>query len=380
MDPLAHTLVGASLSETRLRRLSPLATPTLILAANAPDVDAISMAFGGDLSLGFRRGWTHGVLAMIVLPLVLGALIVAVDRAVASLRRRESATRAGPVIGLCYVGLLTHPFLDWLNTYGIRLLMPFDGRWFYGDALFVIDPWMWLLAAAAVMLARTETWFGRVLWITLGVVLTSLVTGVAAVPAPARLAWLAGVAALLSLRLWGRAQTSIPRVATVCLVGATIYIAAMAVGSRIAAHQVESWLAERGDVGTVVMAGPVPADPFVRDVVVRDEWHYHFIEVAWTRLEPIRVVGTPIERGLEDDVVEAALRAPHVQGVRTWMRLPAYHVQRLSNGYRVIVRDVRYGRSPIAGVRNAGDPRTDGIGLGTAVVELDHDLRVQPSR
>ena len=239
---------------------------------------------------------------------------------------------------------------------------------------------MWLLAAAAVMLARTETWFGRVLWITLGVVLTSLVTGVAAVPAPARLAWLAGVAALLSLRLWGRAQTSIPRVATVCLVGATIYIAAMAVGSRIAAYQVESWLAERGDVGTVVMAGPVPADPFVRDVVVRDEWHYHFIEVAWTRLEPIRVVGTPIERGLEDDVVEAALRAPHVQGVRTWMRLPAYHVQRLSNGYRVIVRDVRYGRSPIAGVRNAGDPRTDGIGLGTAVVELDHDLRVQPSR
>ena len=24
--------------------------------------------------------------------------------------------------------------------------MPFDGRWFYGDALFVIDPWFWLVA------------------------------------------------------------------------------------------------------------------------------------------------------------------------------------------------------------------------------------------
>ena len=367
MDPLAHTLVGASLSETRLRRLSPLATPTLILAANAPDIDVISMAFGGDLSLGFRRGWTHGVLAMIVLPLVLGALIVAVDRAVASLRRRKSAARAGPVIGLCYVGLLTHPFLDWLNTYGIRLLMPFDGRWFYGDALFVIDPWMWLLAAAAVMLARTETWFGRVLWITLSVVLTSLVTGVAAVPSPARLAWLAGVVALLSLRLWGRAQTSIPRVATVCLVGATIYIAAMAVGSRVAAHQVEAWLAERGDVGTVVMAGPAPVNPFVRDVVVRDESHYHFVELNWMRSDPIRVSDSPIERGPQGAVVQAALTAPHVQGVRTWMRFPAYQVESQPNGYRVTIRDVRY-------------TRRGGVSLGTAVVELDHDLRVRAAR
>ncbi len=85
MDPLAHTLVGASLSETRLSRL---ATPTLILSANAPDIDVVSMAFGRDPSLGFRRGWTHGVLAMVVLPLALAALTVLADRAVASVRRR----------------------------------------------------------------------------------------------------------------------------------------------------------------------------------------------------------------------------------------------------------------------------------------------------
>jgi len=36
-----------------------------------------------------------------------------------------------------------HPTLDWLNTYGMRWLMPFSGRWFYGDAVFIVDPGCW---------------------------------------------------------------------------------------------------------------------------------------------------------------------------------------------------------------------------------------------
>jgi inner membrane protein len=34
----------------------------------------------------------------------------------------------------------THPLLDYMNTYGVRPFLPFDGSWFYGDTLFVIDP------------------------------------------------------------------------------------------------------------------------------------------------------------------------------------------------------------------------------------------------
>ncbi len=30
--------------------------------------------------------------------------------------------------------------MDWLNSYGVRLLMPFSNRWFYGDALYIVDP------------------------------------------------------------------------------------------------------------------------------------------------------------------------------------------------------------------------------------------------
>ena len=374
MDPLTHTLVGASLSETPLRRLSRLAAPTLILAANAPDIDVMTMALGQDLSLGLRRGWTHGVLAMALLPLALTAVVVATDRVVARLKPGRIPAPVRPVLALSYVGVLTHPLLDWLNTYGIRFLMPFDGRWFYGDALYIIDPWIWLLTSTAVLLARSRTRLGQTAWLVLGVVLTSLVTGVAAVPSAARLIWIGGVGVVVALRISGTPQSRIPKLATLCLTAAAVYIAMMIVGSRIAARQVETWLAARGDTGIVVMAGPIPANPFVRDVVVRDDSHYHFIELNWLRSEPIRVVGTPIERGRRDAIVEAALTTPIVQGVRTWMRFPAYHVETLADGYLVTIRDVRYTRRD----QRPFDPRTqEGFSLGTAVVELDRDLRVR---
>lgn len=367
MDPLAHTLVGACLAETRLRRLSPLAAPALILAANAPDIDAIAMSWSRDLALGVRRGWTHGVLAMAVLPLAVAAVLLLADRARCLLRQGAATARAGPVIALCYLGLLTHPALDWLNTYGIRLLMPIDGRWFYGDALFIVDPWIWLLAGGPVVLARTRTWLGGSAWLMLGGAATLLLNGFAVVPPGARLVWGMAVAAIVGLRLWGGLQAHIPRLAAGCLLCASVYAAAMAAGSRLAAARVEAWLAAHGERGAVVMAGPVPANPFARDVVVRDGARYRFIDLDWTRSAPIRVAGPPIPRGVQDAAVAAALAAPHVQGTRTWLRLPAHRVEATDAGYRVTIRDVRYARNRAAG-------------FGTVVVDLDRDLRVRSPR
>ncbi|SVD84876.1 uncharacterized protein METZ01_LOCUS437730, partial [marine metagenome] len=109
MDPLAHTLVGATLAETRLKTWSAQATPMLLLAANAPDIDAVTMLIGRDLSLGFRRGWTHGILALIVLPILLTALIVLGDRVIAKLRGREPTAQSKPLFALAFIAVLTHP-------------------------------------------------------------------------------------------------------------------------------------------------------------------------------------------------------------------------------------------------------------------------------
>ena len=169
MDPLAHTLVGATLAQTRLREgTGAMALAAGVLAANAPDVDAVTMFVSRDLSLGFRRGWTHGVLAMAVLPLVLTAALLVLDRLWARWRGRGPAARAGPLLRLTAAGVWSHPLLDWLNTYGVRFLMPFDGTWFYGDALFIIDPWVWLMAGLTVVLASSATWASAAGWALLG--------------------------------------------------------------------------------------------------------------------------------------------------------------------------------------------------------------------
>ena len=73
MDNLCHTLVGAALGEAGLKRRTPLAMATLLVGANLPDVDAVTYVYADSpTSFAFRRGWTHGVLAMAVLPILAG--------------------------------------------------------------------------------------------------------------------------------------------------------------------------------------------------------------------------------------------------------------------------------------------------------------------
>ena len=147
MDNLTHSLIGAALGQAGLKRTTGLAMPTLIIAANLPDIDAGSVIYGLE-SLSMRRGITHGPLALLVLPLVLAWAIRAFDRW-QTRRGTRPASRAplqfGWLVALAYIGTLTHPAFDWLNNYGIRLLEPFSSRWLYGDALFIID--VWILAA-----------------------------------------------------------------------------------------------------------------------------------------------------------------------------------------------------------------------------------------
>lgn len=363
MDPLAHTLVGASLAETRLKRLAPLATPTLIVGANAPDIDALTMFVSGDFSLGFRRGWTHGVVAMVVLPALVAGLMMLVGR----LTKRHPATapRLVQLLPLSYLAVWTHPALDWLNTYGIRLLMPFDGRWFYGDTLFIVDPWVWLLAATPVVLAHSRKPQSAGAWIVLGIVATLLVTGIGGVPPVVRLVWCGAVAALVALRIWGGLQHRLPMLTEMMLIAIGAYAIAMSAGSALARRQAAAWLAARAVTPLEIMAGPLPANPFVRDIVVVDVDHYHFLEVNWLADETVRIASPAIARGPRGPIVEAALTAPHIHGLLTWMRFPSYQVEEMADGYRVIIRDVRYTRL-----------NTRAIGYGA--VELDRQLQPRP--
>ena len=151
-------------------------------------------------------------------------------------RRRPAAppARVGPVLALSVIGVSSHPALDWLNTYGVRLLMPFSGRWFYGDAVFIVDPWLWLLLAAAVVVAMTARAPGIAGWGLVGIATTAVVVLAEEVPVPARVLWCAGVTAIVLARLNAGTRERATQVARWCLVVAALYIGLMILGSRIA--------------------------------------------------------------------------------------------------------------------------------------------------
>lgn len=148
MDNLTHTLVGLALSRAGLNRHSPRASWTLALAANAPDVDVLAALAGPAAYLDAHRHLTHSLALVPVMALLAPAVL-------------RAAWRKPLDWKACYwlsaAGVLSHLLLDWLNLYGIRLLLPFSGTWLRLDLTPVVDPWMLavlVLASAGPPLSR----------------------------------------------------------------------------------------------------------------------------------------------------------------------------------------------------------------------------------
>ena len=156
MDNLTHSLVGALLGQMGLKRKTGLAMPTVIIAANIPDIDAVAVLLGGHQHLAIRRGITHGPIAMVLLPLLLWGAMLWFDAW--QTRRGKRPEKRLPIdkswlLALAYIGCLSHPLFDWFNSYGIRLLEPFSSQWFYGDTLFIIDIWLLIALIAGVWIS-----------------------------------------------------------------------------------------------------------------------------------------------------------------------------------------------------------------------------------
>lgn len=290
MDNLTHSLVGALIGQAGLKRKTGLAMPALIIGANLPDVDAACLFWlDGVQHLGFRRGITHGPPAMLLLPLVLAGLLWGWDRWQAKRGKRPEGRL--PVsfrwlYVLSLIGCLSHPALDWMNTYGIRLLEPFSSRWFYGDILFIIDVWLWLgLGFATWLSLRREKRGGE--W-----------------RRPARIA-IAGALAYIGVNA-----------------GITWFSEAMGEGS-------EPYLP-----GQVAIASPPPFWSLERQVLVgaRNDW--------WVR-DPESHSMRPIteQRCAWPDVDRIRKTDPYLDAFLFWSRAP--FAERAPDG-SVLIRDARY--------------------------------------
>jgi inner membrane protein len=246
--------------------------------------------------MSFRRGWTHGVLAMAVLPAVLAALMYRWGRS-RDARAGSAPLRLKGLLALSYVGTVLHVFMDWLNSYGVRLLKPFSDRWFYGDALYIIDPVLDILFLAAIVLARRAAARGT--------------------PAP-----------------W--------RPARIGLGIAAVYMSLMVVSNWWARAEVGAGLERAGRAGHRFMVTPVFANPFRREVIVDLGDRYEKGFLWFDPLPHFRPAGYGVEARWSDPSVIAARQQPRIQAFLMWSRFPFFVVERQNARTRVFVNDYRY--------------------------------------
>jgi inner membrane protein len=301
LDPICHTLAGAALGATGLKRTARHGTAALLIGANLPDIDVLSYAWGPLAALEFRRGLTHGPLGLALLPLLLTAAIAAYHRL--RFHRDPPGLRLDwrRLLLLSYLAILTHPLLDWCNTYGMRWLMPFSPRWWYGDALFIVDPWVWAILSAGILLSRT---------------------GQKTAP------W------------WRR-----PATWSLCIFAA--YAAGMAWISRLARETALETVAGLSAARpSRIMAAPVPVNPFRRSVVLEEAGRYRFgtfglLPRPWFEMEEFYA-----EKNRDHPLAQLARETPEGKAFLSWARFPFYVIR--SDRAVVHIVDARYTVDPEA--------------------------------
>lgn len=152
MENLTHTLTGLMLSRAGFDRRVPYATPILVIAANIPDIDIVTLAGGPLTYLNQHRGPTHAF-AFLPLMALLSVLLVVPF----TLRKGAWRKNWPGALAAAAAGVLSHLLLDWTNVYGVRLLLPFSGEWLRLDITNIVDLWIWailLLGVAAPVLSR----------------------------------------------------------------------------------------------------------------------------------------------------------------------------------------------------------------------------------
>ena len=292
MDPLCHTLVGATLGCTGLQYKTAYSRVTLVVAANLPDIDVVAHFMGGTSSYAFRRGITHGVPALILLPCLLALAVIGWHRWFGKDSQSPPISPQWLLI-LSFIGVWSHPTLDWMNTYGMRWLMPMVNQWFYGDTLFIIDWIIWLVLAAAVLLSRFQfakeaNWYLR--------------------PASLALAFLVA------------------------------YIGANANITRLAENAAVASVAE---TPLRLLASPVPYDFRRRELVLEYADEYLMGEYRYGESEPFRLTGRRIAKGPRQNLEQVA--ATRYGGwFMHWARFPYSLIETIDGEQFITVADARY--------------------------------------
>lgn len=301
VDNLTHTLTAVALSHAGLTRKTRFATITVIAGANLPDADVVTWAESTATYLQYHRGITHSIIGVAVLGTLAGLAAYAAGRNMAPSKQGLSANAAWLVVcGLA--GTVSHLLLDFTNAYGVRPFLPFSGRWFAWDIVFIVDPVLLFLVAAGL-----------------------------------------GVPALLRL-ISEEVGASKPAYRA----GAIFALAAMALlwGLRDVAHRRAVTLLDSHIYGQEnprrIGAFPSPANPFSWTGVVETDSAFHVLVVSALdeRVNPPEA--QVFRKPDASPALDAAMRTRTGSTFLEFARFPWGEVNPFGDGFEVLIRDLRF--------------------------------------
>jgi inner membrane protein len=153
LEPVTHFLTGACLARAGFNRRTALATATMTLAAEAPDLDVLASFKSPLFGFAHHRGFTHSFFGAGLVALVVVGFVWIIWR----LRGRpikdpNRPPRWGLLLAFAYLAALSHLLLDFTNNYGVRPFWPFSERWYSWDIVFIVDPILLILLTGGLVL------------------------------------------------------------------------------------------------------------------------------------------------------------------------------------------------------------------------------------
>jgi inner membrane protein len=147
MDPLTHVVVSIAAGRTGLNRISRLAMAMLIVTSVAADLDWLTALAGPRAFLLGHRTITDSFCGAAAI-----AILTALIFAIATRKHSSSPIRFSRALIVCAIGALLRILFDITNSYGVKLLWPFNQKWYALDSIAQFDVMILAILAAGIFL------------------------------------------------------------------------------------------------------------------------------------------------------------------------------------------------------------------------------------
>ena len=267
MDNITHSLAGLVAGETVIRfqeRRGTLLSASArrwvwgvsLLANNFPDFDILyARITSGNLGyLLHHRGHTHTIVGAIPQAGILLALVWIFSR----WRKTEWTSPVWKTFAVvALLGPLLHLAMDATNSYGVHPFWPLMNGWFYGDSIFIIEPWFSVLATPGLFRLSSSSLLRALLiivfaaGISLGTAFGMVPTSIATVLA------CAGLATSLAIRLVP-VERALPVTVSLVLIAFSVF--------AVCGRSVRAQLKGRLAVSDLILT-PLPANPLCWSII-----------------------------------------------------------------------------------------------------------------